>query len=139
MVEKLGEINGTKEMKNLLEIVFDSRHFAIDTKKNIEIAAEKINPIIQQDGFRLEKIDGRYRIIGVNLPDDIEVEIHFEDIQNQIIEQIKLAKYSIWVAVAWFTDKTLFDLLIIKKQEGINVQIIVFNDEINKNYGQPYE
>jgi hypothetical protein len=64
---------------------------------------------------------------------------HFEDIQNQIIEQIKSAKYSIWVAVAWFTDKTLFDLLIIKKQEGLNIQIIVINDDINKNYGQPYE
>jgi phosphatidylserine/phosphatidylglycerophosphate/cardiolipin synthase-like enzyme len=139
VVEKLGEINGTKEMKNLLEIVFDPRHFAIDTKKNIDEAVEKINPLIQQDGFRLENIDGRYRVIGANLPDEIEVEIHFEDIQNQIIEQIKTAKFSIWIAVAWFTDKTLFDLLITKKQEGLNIQIIVINDDINKNYGLPYE
>lgn len=139
VVEKLGEINGTKEMKNLLEIVFDPRHFAIDTKKNIDEAVEKINPLIQQDGFRLEKIDGRFKVIGADLPDEVEVEIHFEEIQRQIIEQIKNAKYSIWVAVAWFTDKILFDLLIDKKREGVNIQIIVVNDEINRTYGQPYE
>lgn len=139
VLEKLGEINGTKEMKNLFEIVFDPRHFAIDTKKNIDDAVEKINPLIQQDGFRLEKIDGRFKIIGANLPDEVEVEIHFEDIQRQIIEQVKNAKYLIWVAVAWFTDKVLFDLLIEKKKEGVNIQIIVINDEINKTYGQPFE
>ena len=88
VVEKLGEINGTKEMKNLLEIVFDPRHFAVDNKKNIDEAVEKINPLIQQDGYRLEKLEGRYRIIGANLPDEVAVEIHFEDIQNQIIEQL---------------------------------------------------
>jgi phosphatidylserine/phosphatidylglycerophosphate/cardiolipin synthase-like enzyme len=137
--DRLMEINGTKEMKNLLEIVFDPRHFANDTRKNIDEAVAKINPLIQQDGYRFENIDGRYRIIGANLPDEVEVEIHFEDIQQQIIEQVKNAKFSIWVAVAWFTDKVLFDLLIEKKKEGLNIQIIVINDDINKTYGQPYE
>ena len=139
IIEKLREINGTKEMKNLLEIEFDPRHFAIDSNKNIEEAVKKINPLIQQDGFRLENIDGCYRVIGANLPDKVEVEIHFEGIQNQIIEQLKKAKFFIWVAVAWFTDKTLFDLLIEKKQEGLNVQIIVIDDDTNKDYGHPYE
>jgi len=139
VVEKLREINGTKEMVNFLEIVFDPRRFSINSGKDINQAVEEINPLILQDGYRFENIEGRYKIIGANLPDEVEIEVHFEDIQNQIIEQLKLAKYSIWVAVAWFTDKILFDLLIEKKREGLNVQIIVINDDINKNYGQPYE
>lgn len=117
--DRLMEINGTKEMKNLLEIVFDPRHFAKDTKKDIIIAVEKINPLLQQDGYRLETVDGKYKIIGADLPDNIEVEVHFEEIQKQIVEQIRLAKFTIWVAVAWFTDKDLMRELYNQKQKGI--------------------
>lgn len=66
-------------------------------------------------------------------------EIHFEDIQEQIIEQIKQAKYTIWVAVAWFTDDVLFKELVNKKNEGLNIQIIVIDDDINKEHGCKYE
>lgn len=139
VIEKLYEINGTKELVNLFEILFDPRHFAIDNSTDIPSAVEKFNPLIQQDGYRIEEIDGKYKIIGSDLPEDIEVEIHFEDIQSQIIEQIRLAKFSIWVAVAWFTDKILMRELFNKKQAGINIRVVVLNDDINKNYGFDYE
>ncbi len=139
VVEKLTEINGKKEIVQLLEIVFDPRHFANDVKKDIKVAVDTINPLLQQDGFRLEEIDGRYKVIGSDLPDNIEVEVHFEDIQNQIIEQIRSAKFSIWVAVAWFTDKTLMRELYNKKQSGVNVRLVVLDDEINKQNGFEYE
>lgn len=137
--EKLYEINGTKNLTKLLEIVFDPRHFAKDPEKDIKNAVEKINPLLQQDGYRLEEIDGRYKIIGSDLPDEIEVEIHFEEIQAQIIEQIKNAKYSIWLAVAWLMDKKLLEELFRKKQEGLCIRIVVLDDEINENYGIEYE
>lgn len=139
VIEKLYEINGTKKLIKLLEIVFDSRHFAKDQEKDINVAVEKINPLLQQDGYRLDEIEGRYKIIGSDLPDEIEVEIHFEEIQAQIIEQIKNAKYSIWLAVAWLTDKELLRELYRKKQEGLSVRIVVLDDEINKKYGIEYE
>lgn len=139
VIEKLSEINGRKEIIQLLEIVFDPRHFAIDVKKDIKIAVDAINPLLQQDGYRLEKIDERYKVIGSDLPENIEVEVHFEDIQKQIIEQIRLAKFSIWVAVAWFTDRTLMRELYDKKQSGVNVRLVVLDDEINKQNGFEYE
>lgn len=139
VIEKLTEINGKKEIVQLLEIVFDPRHFASDVKKDIKLAVDTINPLLQQDGYRLEDIDGRYKIIGADLPDNIEVEVHFEDIQKQIVEQIRLAKFSIWVAVAWFTDKTLMRELYDKKQSGVNVRLVVLDDEINKQNGFEYE
>jgi phosphatidylserine/phosphatidylglycerophosphate/cardiolipin synthase-like enzyme len=139
VLEKLYEINGTKEMVKLLEIVFDPRHFAKDNSKDISAAVEKINPLIIQDGYRLEELDGKFKIIGADLPEEIEVEIHFEEIQAQIIEQIRNAKFSIWVAVAWFTDKALAKELHLKQKEGLNVRIVVLDDDINKKYGFDYE
>lgn len=139
VLEKLYEINGTSELVRLLEIVFDPRHFAQDIVKNINQAVDSINPLLQQDGFRLEEIDGRYKIIGAELPDNIEVEVHFEDIEAQIIEQIRAAKFSIWVAVAWFTNKTLMREIYNRKQDGLNIRVVVLEDEINTKYGFPYE
>ncbi|WP_336686508.1 phospholipase D-like domain-containing protein [Chryseobacterium bernardetii] len=139
IIEKLTEINGQKELIQLLEIVFDPRHFAKDVNKDIATAVEKINVLLQQDGYRLEDIDGKYKIIGAELPDDIEVEVHFEEIQRQIIEQIRLAKFTIWVAVAWFTDKDLMRELYEQKQKGINVRLVILDDEINAKSGFQYE
>ncbi len=139
VLEKLYEINGTNEMVRLIEIVFDPRHFAKDNSKDISTAVEKINPLIIQDGYRLEELEGKFKIIGADLPEEIEVEIHFEEIQAQIIEQIRNAKFSIWVAVAWFTDKILAKELYLKQKEGLNVRIVVLDDDINKQYGFNYE
>ena len=129
---------GTKQMIQLLETVFDPRHFANNQRNDIDKAISAINPIIQMDGYRFEDIGDRYKIVGADLPDNIEVEVHFEDIQNQIIEQIRLAKFSIWVAVAWFTDKTLMKELYEKKKSGINVGLVVLDDEINRKTGVDY-
>lgn len=137
--KKLKDINGSKALLDLIELVFDPRHFSQDDLKEISLASEKINTLIAQDGYRIEEIDGKYKIIGADLPDEIEVEIHFEEIQSQIIEQIRNAKFSIWIAVAWFTDKMIMRELYNKKQEGVNVRLVVLDDEINKQYGFKYE
>jgi phosphatidylserine/phosphatidylglycerophosphate/cardiolipin synthase-like enzyme len=139
VLEKLFEINGTKNMSKLLQIIFDPRHFIKDQTKDIQIAVDNINPLLQQDGYRLENIDSRFKVIGADLPDEIEIEIHFEEIQSQIIEQIRLAKYSIWLAVAWLTDKELLRELYKKRQDGVNVRMIILDDEINNKYGIEYE
>jgi phosphatidylserine/phosphatidylglycerophosphate/cardiolipin synthase-like enzyme len=60
-------------------------------------------------------------------------------LQTQIIEALKEAKYTIWVAVAWFTDSVLFDLLKKKKAEGVNVQVIMDDDDINRQSGLDFE
>lgn len=139
VLEKLYEINGQKLLIQLLELVFDPRHFSQDITKDIKIAVDKINPLLLQDGYRLEEIDGKYKVIGADLPDEIEVEVHFEDIEAQIVQQIRAAKYSIWVAVAWFTNKTLMREIYEKKKQGVNVRVVVLDDEINTKYGFKYE
>jgi phosphatidylserine/phosphatidylglycerophosphate/cardiolipin synthase-like enzyme len=70
---------------------------------------------------------------------DIAIDIHFEEIQKIIIEQIDLAKFTIWIAVAWFTDPVLFKKLIDKKDRGLNIQLIIIDDQINEFSGLKYE
>lgn len=137
-VDRMMKLNGTKEMKSLFEILVDSRHLQPAGTEAQEVA-KHINEIIKYDGFKLEEIEGVYKVVGENLPEEIEVEIYFEDIQNQILEQLTIAKYTIWIAVAWFTDKVLFNKLIEKKKEGLNIQIVILDDEINQKYGVPIE
>lgn len=139
VLEKLYELNGTGGLVKLLEIVFDPRHFAQDVSKDLQRAVESINTLLQQDGFRLEEVDGRYKIIGAELPENIEIEVHFEDIQSQIVEQIRSAKYMIWVAVAWFTDKILMQELVNRLRYGLSVRVVVLDDAINSKYGFEYE
>lgn len=63
----------------------------------------------------------------------MEIDVHFEAIQDKIINHLNRAKYSIFVAVAWITDQILWDLLLQKASDGLNVQVILNADEINQN------
>ncbi len=67
-----------------------------------------------------------YELWGVEIkpgamPDNEEVsqEILFEDIRNQIIDEIREAKYIIWISVAWFTDPVLYQELLKKKSKDL--------------------
>jgi phosphatidylserine/phosphatidylglycerophosphate/cardiolipin synthase-like enzyme len=70
---------------------------------------------------------------------EVTIDVHFEEIQKIIIEQIDLAKFTIWIAVAWFTDPVLFKKLVDKKNQGVNVQLIIIHDRINESSGLNYE
>ncbi len=128
----LKELNGSSKLKIIFNLIADSRHFAKDERLNRDIAVEKMNEIIINDGYKFQDFDGVYKITGEDLPDDIEVTPHFEDIQAQIIEQIKAANYLIWVCVAWITDRKILNELHARKKEGLNIRIITMDDKINK-------
>ncbi|CAO5062078.1 phospholipase D-like domain-containing protein [Microcystis aeruginosa] len=62
-----------------------------------------------------------------------------QDIKTEIIKHIYEAKFAIWVCVAWFTDADLFQRLIDKKNQGVNVRLIINDDENNKKSGLDYQ
>lgn len=57
----------------------------------------------------------------------------FENIAERIITEIQKANNSIYIAVAWFTNKSIFEQLIVKAKNGCQIQIIISNDQINEN------
>lgn len=53
-------------------------------------------------------------------------------IQNAIQMELFKAKESIKIAVAWFTNELLLQPLILKLQNGVSVELILNDDEINR-------
>ncbi len=62
----------------------------------------------------------------------MQTQAYFDDIQLHIIREIKRATSSVHIAVAWFTDPEIFEELCKKLQAGVRVELIIFNDEINR-------
>ncbi|WP_281336851.1 phospholipase D-like domain-containing protein [Flavobacterium eburneipallidum] len=56
---------------------------------------------------------------------------YFEKIHKQIEIRLKESHTSIRIAVAWFTDTKLFNVLCEKAKEGIQVELLMANHEIN--------
>ncbi|SRR5258706_4639488 len=65
-------------------------------------------------------------------------EVYFEGQREVISRHILAARSFILVAMAWFTDKTLFELLLKKAQEGVQVLVLIHDDEINTTSDIPY-
>ncbi|MHA8103814.1 phospholipase D-like domain-containing protein [Aquirufa nivalisilvae] len=68
----------------------------------------------------------------------METLAYFSNIRSHIQTELKTSKDSIFVAVAWFTDAKLFDILCQKATSGLDVQLIVMDDEITRNCSIDY-
>jgi len=65
----------------------------------------------------------------------METHAHFSNIHKVIIDHLNGARAEIVAAVAWFTDREIFDALCRKSQSGIEVSVALIGDEINKGPG----
>lgn len=69
----------------------------------------------------------------IHLEDEmIEHNVHFSRIQNVLIQGIRDAKYLIWTAVAWFSNEDIYNELLKKKHQGLDIRIII-SDETSNN------
>lgn len=62
------------------------------------------------------------------------IENNFKEIYETIFKEIEQAKYIIWIAVSWITNIDLYRLLYKKQNEGVDIKIIINNDDINNNF-----
>jgi len=69
----------------------------------------------------------------------MQTQAYFDDIQLQILHELRKATTSIHIAVAWFTDPEIFSQLCQQAGSGIRVELIVINDSINRKSGIEYE
>jgi hypothetical protein len=61
----------------------------------------------------------------------INTEVYFNNIKGEILKQIQKSKKSIYVAVAWFTDKKLFNELVEQAKANKKVEVLINKDDIN--------
>ncbi|WP_447767905.1 phospholipase D-like domain-containing protein [Sphingobacterium faecium] len=63
---------------------------------------------------------------------------YFTNIRKHIKAKLDESSDSIYVAVAWFTDRSLFKIICDKANQGLDVQLIVMDDEITRNCSLQY-
>lgn len=61
-----------------------------------------------------------------------EHDVVFDEIKDTIIQGIRNAKYTIWIAVAWFTDREIFNELLLRKAAGVNIRMVTSNEQSNQ-------
>jgi len=69
----------------------------------------------------------------------MQTEAVFENIAERIQQEISKAQKSVFIAVAWFTNKNLFNELVNKARNGTTVSLIISNDNINLNSSIDFE
>ncbi|OQR02157.1 hypothetical protein B6U49_08285 [Ligilactobacillus salivarius] len=52
--------------------------------------------------------------------------------QDTVIQGIRDARFVIWAAVAWFSNETIYQELLAKKKQGLNIRVIVSEEDSNK-------
>lgn len=66
----------------------------------------------------------------------MKTEAIFENIAQRIIEELAQAQNQILIAVAWFTNTEILNLLLRKVQQGIAVHILLSDSSINRKKDQ---
>ncbi|WP_179354741.1 phospholipase D-like domain-containing protein [Winogradskyella vidalii] len=125
--KRLSDLNNKNGFRELLNKVI------IDNAES----ADDLNEILNPEGFGVEVLNGELILQGGVVQNEQPVinEAHFQDIQNRILKALDDAEVSIVVVMAWFTNDTLFQKLIEKHKQGLDVEIAIFDDGINKKYG----
>lgn len=62
-------------------------------------------------------------------------EAFFNNIADQVINDLDKARVSIHVCMAWFTNQRIADKLVEKHKEGVDVKVISFDDHTNAKFG----
>ena len=65
----------------------------------------------------------------------VKSQAYFEKIHEQIAKKLNQSSESIYLAIAWLTDDKLFDILCEKAEEGVDIQLLIANNDINLNSG----
>lgn len=122
------------EIRSILE-------FIINSSENKEDTAILINKIISPENYNAEKDGDNYIIVGghTEKKQPVKNNAHFMEIQNNILLELDKASVSILVAMAWFTNNILFKKLIEKKEQGLNVELVIYNDGVNAKHGVAIE
>lgn len=65
----------------------------------------------------------------------MELKAHFSNIHKVIINHLEQAQSEIVAAIAWFTDRDIFEVLCKKARSGVKVSVALIGDEINQGPG----
>lgn len=94
---------------------------------------------VLSDDYDLYGLEIKPKLVELESDNVTEHDVMFDEIKDAIVQGIRNAKYTIWIAVAWFTNKDIFQELLVKKKQGINIRIITSDEKSNKHIIQELE
>jgi phosphatidylserine/phosphatidylglycerophosphate/cardiolipin synthase-like enzyme len=65
----------------------------------------------------------------------MELECHFTNIRDKILTELEGAEVEITAAIAWLTDRKLFEALRTAARQGRSVRLALLDDQINRSSG----
>lgn len=125
--KRLADLNDSHNIRQLLNDF---------VKENASVVSE-FQKILNPEGYGVEKVNEEFKVQGgviVNAEAVIN-EAHFQDIQNRILKALNDAEVSITLVIAWFTNNTLFQKIVEKHRQGIEIKLAIYDDGINKKHG----
>ncbi len=127
---RLREFSSKPELRDLLNRV-------INELNKGDTTIDDLNTIFNSENFSVVKNGETYVLNGgvVDRRKPVIKQAHFQDIQDKILVALESAKVSIRVIMAWFTNDTLFNKLVKKYKEGIDVHIAIYDDGVNRKHG----
>jgi len=125
--KRLSDLNESNSLRELLNKVVNDNPDIVDN----------LTKILNPEGFGIENLNGKLKVQGgiVHKAQPVFNEAHFQDIQNRILKALDDAEVSIIVVMAWFTNDTLFQKLVEKHKQGLDVKLAIYDDGINKKHG----
>lgn len=85
----------------------------------------------ETDDYALDHMEIKPQVID-NSEEETEYNVVFNEIQDTVIQGIRDARFVIWAAVAWFSNETIYQELLAKKKQGLNIRVIVSEEDSNK-------
>ncbi|WP_367331032.1 phospholipase D-like domain-containing protein [Sphingobacterium multivorum] len=125
--KRLGELNDSHSLRELLN----------DCIKHNTALVPEFQKILDPEKYGIIYVNGEYNVQGgvvVKAPPVVN-QAHFQDIQNRILDALDSAEVSITLVIAWFTNKVLFQKILEKQKQGVEVNIAIYDDGINKKHG----
>lgn len=98
-------------------------------KDTFQSIAEQI--YIETEQYDFHSLNIKPKAVELENDDVTEHDVVFDEIKDTIIQGIRSAKYIIWAAVAWITDKDIYQELLLRKQNGVNIRIIASDEPSN--------
>jgi len=125
--KRLADLNNSHNLRQLLN----------DFVKENDSVISDFQKILNPEGYGVEEVNGELKVQGgvVVNTEPVVNEAHFQDIQNRILKALNDADVSITLVMAWFTNDTIFQKIVEKHKQGIEVKLAIYDDGINKKYG----
>ena len=99
-----------------------------DEESGIQVLRKEIEKLKKENS----EIKEKFILFPQKNNEKIPIKLFDENIEEVIIKNIREAKEEICVAVAWFTSRMLMNELGNLKRRGVDIKVIISDDEKNK-------